>query len=47
MAKAFLAPKVPYGPHNAKIKVYYLPPISNALRNSGGGNFEYEHSIPP
>ena len=32
----FLAPKVPYRPRNAKIKVYYLRPICNALRKGVG-----------
>ena len=35
-AKAFLAPKVPYRPRNAKIKVYYPRPICIALRKGVG-----------
>ena len=45
-AKAFLTPKVPYRPHNAKIKVYYLRPICNALRNQGG-EISRTNLLPP
>ena len=47
MAKAFLAPKVPYRPRNAKIKVYYPRPISNALRKRVGKILSTNVLYPP
>ena len=46
-AKAFLVPKVPYRPRNAKIKVYYPRPICIALRKGVGKILSTNVLYPP
>ena len=46
-AKAFSTLKVPYRPRNAKIKVYYPRPISNALRKGVGKILSTNVLYPP